>query len=152
MQISRLITKHSRLLWILIVGMLACLVGVSTLGPKQVFAQGNADQAVELAGKWDRGEPLFKLVPQGYVRGCQRGSNDSDYKYKIDFGSLHGPIHPDRIYIHPHSNSVRRVIEARGGTFSGYNLTDRNNAYICIGQLAHLRGVNHTTVSLFHDQ
>ncbi len=121
--------------------------------PRVAHAQdGSPDQAIELAGNWDRGEPVFKLVYQGYVKGCQKGSNDKDHKYRINFGSAYGPFHPGRIYLLPHNSSARKTIESRGGTLSGYNLDDRNNAYLCIGALADIRGLNSSSLSLFHDQ
>ena len=135
------------------IGLVVVLLFNLVVMPQVARAQdGSSDQAIELAGNWDRGEPVFKLVYQGYVKGCQKGKSDKDHKYKIDFGRAYGPFHPGRIYLLPHNSSARKTIESRGGTLSGYNLNDRNKAYLCIGSYAHSRGLNNTTLSLFHDQ
>ena len=127
-------------------------LSLAPAGIKIAMAQvGNPDQAIELAGSWQKHEPIFKLIPMGYVIGCQKGKRDKDYKYRIDFGRFSGPFHPDKIFLLPHNDQAKKAITDRGGTLNGYNLNSRSGAYLCIGSWANSR-LNNTSLSLFHDQ
>ncbi len=115
------------------------------------FAAFDNNQAIEIDnGGWNSSKPTFTLSYVGYVQGCQKDQTDKDYKYRINFGKYYGPFNPDRFRLKVSSSTATWAINKYGnGTLSGYNLLDRNSAYLCIGSKSNLAGANQNTVKVY---
>ena len=138
-------------------GAFVCMpvLGLSLAPAMPVLAAPNPDQAIELDnGAFNTSKPTFKLVAVGYVYGCKKGTNNLDYKFRIDFGTrFPGPFNPDQFRLKTWNSKVEQSIRETGNSsIWGYNLTDRNNAYVCIGLRTMYAGASAQTISIYENR
>ena len=144
--------RHHKMVKAVAFGVFVVMLIGATVVP--VLAQYNADQAIEMKNdEWSTSKPTYSLTYVGYVKGCQKGSTDSDYKYRINFSSGNvGPsLNPDNLRLYVTSSLAAWSIQQYGnGTLSGYNLTSLSGAYLCIGSKSNALGANQKTVFVFN--
>jgi hypothetical protein len=105
------------------------------LVPATTYAAPSADQPIELDnGAFSTSKPTFKLIAVGWTIGCKKNTRNLDYKFKLDFGSrFPASFNIDQFRVKTWNSKVEEALRNSGGNIMGYDLHDRNNAYVCVG-------------------
>jgi hypothetical protein len=133
---------------------LALVVGFSLAPALSVNAAPSGDQPIELDnGAYNTNKPTFKLVAVGWTVGCKKGTRNLDYKFRLDFGTrFPGPFNPEQFRVKTWNSKVEQALRNSGETIMGYNLYDRNSAYVCVGIRVMNAGGSAQTISVYENR
>ena len=133
---------------------LVLVLGLSAAPAQPAKAAPSGDQSIELDnGAFNTNKPTFKLVAVGWTWGCKKGKNDLDYKFRLDFGTrFRGPFNPEQFRVKTWNSKVEQALRNSGETIMGYNLYDRNSAYVCVGIRVMNAGGSPQTISVYENR